>query len=93
MLARDGTPRIFNVCEHAGWATEHIVFQHDTFIDRNIILNFDPVTDHSIGADSHILSYIHLDADLRILQNVGKMADFGSRPNCTIRVYHRNRYR
>jgi hypothetical protein len=49
-------PWIGDVGKHAGWPQEHIVFDSNAPIDRNVVLNFYAVAENSIVRDQDILS-------------------------------------
>ena len=61
--------------DHRG-ATEDAVFQCDTFIDGDVVLDFAFAADDGIGANDDILPDVAVFADFGSVKNVGKMPDF-----------------
>src|SRR5262249_20580237 len=59
-------------------AAENVVFQLDSGIDGNIVLDFHVVADTNAAGDVHVLPKITFFADLAIGHNVREVPDFGA---------------
>src|SRR5271165_1816318 len=70
-------PRSHHVCEDHGRTTENIVLQFHSRIKRDIILNFDVVSDPHAAGDVDILSQTAAAADTAIRHDVGKVPNLG----------------
>jgi hypothetical protein len=71
MATLDLGPGIGDVGKDTRWATEHIIFQFNPRIDRNIILDFNIVTNDNLAGDKDILAQVTILSDTR----PGPMAD------------------
>jgi hypothetical protein len=71
--------------DHTG-ATKHIVFQSDTFVDRNVILDFAAIPDANLRADHYVLSYHAASTDTASGENMSEMpySAFFADPNIRI---------
>ena len=55
-LAVDMAARVDDVCQHHGRPKKNIVFHHDPSVKRDIVLNFDVITDDDVSGNKNILA-------------------------------------
>ena len=55
-MHREMGTRSGHIGKHTRRTTEDIIFQHDTLINRNIVLNPHPITHMNVGTNIDILS-------------------------------------
>src|SRR5262249_50078450 len=75
-----------HVREDHGRTTEHIVFQHDTRINGDVVLYLHAVADGDPGADHHILSEIAITSNARSAHDVAEMPYFCSIANLAVLI-------
>ena len=73
--SRDFTPRVHHIGEYDGRPAEHGVLQRHPFINRNIILDFDAVTDSDVWPNDDILSDLAMPSNPRAFQDMGYVPD------------------
>ena len=73
------TTRIDYVRKNHRGSTKDIIFEGNTFIDRDIILNFHKIADYNVVADIDILPNRTAATDFRTGLNMTEVPDFGSR--------------
>lgn len=80
-VAREGRTGHGHVGEDNRRATKDVVFQGDAFVDGDVVLNFDVVTDINPGADDDVLSNAAPLSDIRAGDNMAEMPDPGVFPD------------
>ena len=78
VLALDAGPRIVDVGEYRGGAAEHPVFEGDTLVDRDIVLDLAAVADRHVGTSHDILAERAIPADPGTRQNMNEMPNAGA---------------
>jgi hypothetical protein len=58
ILTDDGAARVSDVGKNHGRAKDHIIFTNNPGINRNVILNFNVVSQYDTGRNHHILADI-----------------------------------
>jgi hypothetical protein len=73
--------RVHYIGKDTAGTTEHIVFEHDAFIDGHVVLHFHIVAQPGSRHDYHILAQVAALSDYRARHDVAEMPDLGSRPD------------
>src|SRR5213076_1498368 len=76
--ARHVAPRIHHVGKHAGGPAEHVVFQLDALVDRDVVLDLDVVADFRAGHHDDVLAEVAALADDGAGHHVRKVPDLGA---------------
>jgi hypothetical protein len=74
-VSRKCAARRADVCEYHRWPAEHIVFERYTFIDGDVVLNLDVITDANARPDDDVLSDAALPTDMDLWQHVAEVPD------------------
>src|SRR5437016_751781 len=75
--------RISDVRKDAGWAAKYVVFENNSGVQRNVVLNLDILPHNNVTRDRNILPQHTSFADLCPSQNVARVPDFGSGSDLT----------
>ena len=81
VLAPYVTSRGVHIGEHTRWAAEHVVFENDAFVDRDVVLDLDVVADLGIRHHDHVLTEGAPFADLCGGHDVTEMPNLGPLSN------------
>ena len=79
----DFASRIVDIGKHNRWAAKYVVLERDSFVYRDIILNFHSVADGDIRPDHDVLTDPAIPADPGIAQNMRDMPDGRASPIST----------
>lgn len=71
-------PGVVDIGKYHGRPAENAVFQSNSFIDADVVLNLAVVADNNIRPDQDILADIAILANFCTRQDVGEMPDFCS---------------
>ena len=74
----DLCPWVVDVRKHHGWAAEDTVFEGDTLIDGDVVLNFAFVADDGVWAYYDVLADVAVLADFGAGQDVREVPYFGA---------------
>ena len=78
LLARHVTPGIDHVREHHRRAAEDVVFEHDSFVDRHVVLDLHVVANRDVARDEYVLAEGAEAANRRARHDMAVMPDFGA---------------
>ena len=87
--APDVGPGIDDIGEDHAGAAEDVIFQGDTFIDGNVILNLASLSDGDVRTDHDILTDVAVIAEEGTGQNMGKMPDLCPPADRHTVIHHR----
>lgn len=73
--------RIAYVREHAAWAEKYLVFEGDSVVNADVVLNPAGVADNDVARNEYILPEHAIGAQGSPVHDVTKMPDFGSCTN------------
>src|ERR1043166_1840554 len=69
--------RVGNISEHTRWSQEHVIFDDETRVDRDVILDFHIIADNRASIDVYVLAKDAALSDLGPLHDMGKMPNLG----------------
>src|SRR6185503_9614610 len=75
VLALDEAAWVDHVREHHRGPAEHVVFEDDAGVVRDVVLDLDVVADHALRRDHDILADVAARADLRVAHDVAEVPD------------------
>ena len=74
----DFRPGVVDVCEDHRGAAEDAVFEGDTFVDADVVLDFALISDRYIRPDDDILADVAVFTDFGAGEDVREVPDFGA---------------
>src|SRR5207247_2374846 len=77
VFAGDVGARVQHIGEDAGRPAEHVVFEHHTFVDRDVVLNLHVVADLCPGHHHHVLTQAAALPDHGARHHVTEVPDLG----------------
>ena len=80
-------PRSKIVCKDTRWAAEHMIFEFNAFIHRNVVLNLYTVSNSDIVGNIHVLTKRTVLADSSTGLDMTEMPDSRSFPNDNIAIH------